>query len=324
MHAGPLLSDCLHTLSQQTRLDFETVIVDNSGANLVRRQALPARVQVIENKSNLGYGGAINQATHRSQAPYIIVLNDDATLAPDWIATVLSSMDQTPRAGMCACRIVLSGQSVLDSAGMLLCPDGSSKQRGHGEDIQKFTQPGLTLFPSGAAAVYRRKMLRQIGGFDEKFFLYCEDTDVGLRAQWAGWTCLYLPQAVAEHRYSATAGRVSPMKAYYVERNRLFVLIKNFPFRMLLNAPMATALRYAWHLAAFTHKNSAAARFREQGNSAWQLVSIVIRAHIALFAHLPRLLRQRKEIRRQSRISPLEFTNICRTYSISPKQVAMQ
>ena len=104
-----------------------------------------------------------------------------------------------------------------------------------------------TLFPSGSAALYRRAMLDEIGGFDDRFFLYCEDTDLGLRARWAGWKCLYVPEAVVEHHYSHSAGRASPLKAYYVERNRLFVLAKNFPARMLLAAPFVTVARYLWH-----------------------------------------------------------------------------
>ena len=85
------------------------------------------------------------------------------------------------------------------------------------------------LLPSGSAALYRRKMLDEIGLFDETFFLYCEDTDLGLRARWAGWECVYVPGAVVEHRYSHSAGRASPLKAYYVERNRLYTAIKNLP-----------------------------------------------------------------------------------------------
>ena len=94
-------------------------------------------------------------------------------------------------------------------------------------------------------------MLERIGLFDEMYFLYCEDTDLGLRARWAGWECLYVPQAAVEHRYSHTAGGASPMKAYYVERNRLYTALKNFPPRMLLRVPFAAAARYFWHLSLF-------------------------------------------------------------------------
>ena len=80
-------------------------------------------------------------------------------------------------------------------------------------------------------------MLDEIGGFDEDFFLYCEDTDLGLRARWAGWKCWYAPKAIVYHHYSHTAGRATPLKAFYVERNRLFLLVKNFPLSKLILAP---------------------------------------------------------------------------------------
>jgi GT2 family glycosyltransferase len=127
--------------------------------------------------------------------------------------------------------------------------DGSSKQRGHGRPPKFFPVAEEVLFPSGSAALYRRAMLEQIGGFDEDFFLYCEDTDLGLRARWAGWRCLYAPEAVVEHHYSHSAGRASRLKAYYVERNRLFVLAKNFPARMLAAAPFVSLARYLVALA---------------------------------------------------------------------------
>ena len=130
---------------------------------------------------------------------------------------------------MGASRVLLAGRGVLDSAGMLICADGSSKQRGHGEPPELYREVDEVLFPSGSAAIYRRQMLEDIGGFDERFFLYCEDTDLGLRARWAGWKCLYIPSAVVEHRYSHSSGGASPLKAYYVERNRLLVVMKNFP-----------------------------------------------------------------------------------------------
>src|SRR5258708_12685245 len=91
-------------------------------------------------------------------------------------------------------------------------------------------------------------MLDEIGIFDESFFLYCEDTDLGLRAGWRGWECLYVPDAVVEHRYSHSAGAASDLKAYYVERNRLFLAVKNFPTGLLLLAPFYSFARYLWHI----------------------------------------------------------------------------
>ena len=91
-------------------------------------------------------------------------------------------------------------------------------------------------------------MLDQIGGFDDDYFLYGEDADVGLRARWAGWKCLYVAGAVVEHDYSVTSGRASALKTYYVERNRIYTVVKSFPRFLWPVAPWYSLWRYAHHL----------------------------------------------------------------------------
>lgn len=204
---------------------------------------------------------------------------------------------------------------------MLIAGDGSSKQRGHLGDPGQYDQVEEVLLPSGSAALYRRKMLEQIGLFDDSFFLYCEDTDLGLRARWAGWKCLYVPAAMVDHHYSHSAGRVSSLKAYYVERNRLFTVFKNFPAGMLLTAPVYAAIRYFWHLAMMFAGKGAAAEYR-QGGSGLALVWFVVKAHAAALARLPALLRQRRQIRKTAHLSASEFRGLLQAHAISPKQVA--
>lgn len=165
-------------------------------------------------------------------------------------------------------------------------------------------------------------MLDQIGLFDESFFLYCEDTDLGLRARWAGWCCIYVPEAVVEHHYSHSAGRASPLKAYYVERNRLFALVKNFPARMLAAAPFVSLARYGWHLRFLLRGHGAAARFRLEGESVWRMPFYVLRAHFALLADLPALWRKRRQIRRTARVTPRVYRQLLRAHSISARRIA--
>jgi len=322
LEGGTLLSECLASLERQTRRDFEIVVVDNGGKGNVKRQILSNEVRVIENTVNKGYGGAVNQAAATSQARYIAVLNDDTTLDPVWMEAMIRAAESDAQIGMCAAKVILDGERTLDSAGMLLCEDGSSKQRGHGEPPHDYSRSEEALLPSGSAALYHRGMFNETGGFDHSFFLYCEDTDLGLRARRAGWKCVYVPEAVVYHRYSSTAGRVSPLKAYYVERNRLFLVLKNFPMRMLWRVPFATIARYYWHLVSIREGKGAAAAFHKQGNSAWQMVGLVLRAHLALFAHGRRLLQQRRRIAATAKISSAEFARLCRLHSISPRQVA--
>jgi GT2 family glycosyltransferase len=178
------------------------------------------------------------------------------------------------------------------------------------------------LFPSGSAALYRRAMLDDVGGFDADFFLYCEDTDLGLRARWRGWKCLYAPDAVVEHHYSHSAGGASPLKAYYVERNRLFVVAKNFPVGMAAVAPLFALARYGWHLLYLLEGRGSAARFRAEGHAGPRMAWYVLRAHLALIRHASRLRRQRREIRARARVTPDVFRRLLRGHSISARRIA--
>ncbi len=315
------MSECIAALQQQTRGDFEIVVVDNSGTGLVRRHGVAKGVRVIENTDNKGYGGAVNQAAAESQAPYIAALNDDAVVSRGWLQALIGAMEADPKVGMCASRVMLAEEGVIDSAGMLLCPDGSSRQRGHRRGPGEFATTEEVFFPSGSAALYRRELFSEMGGFDEDFFLYCEDTDLGLRARWAGWKCLYVPEATVLHQYSRTAGRVSPMKAYYVERNRLYVLRKNFPAKMRRRAWLAALERYFWH-AMYLGRPSSAGNYLREGNSFFSAVALLLRAWRGYWRERGELDRKRGETMQAAKIGAAEFEQLCRRFAISPKQVA--
>ena len=313
--AGEVLKACLRALESQTVDEFEVVVIDNSGTRCL--QTSSPRVRVIANDHNVGFGAAVNQAFRASNATYLATLNDDAVADPRWLETLLADAEAHPRIGMFASEVRLAGTETLDSAGMLVAADGSSKQRS-----PTALADADALLPSGSAALYRRAMLEDIRLFDESFFLYCEDTDLGLRAQWSGWGCRYVPGAIVEHRYSHSAGRASALKAYYVERNRLYTIVKNFPARMLWVAPFASVARYFWHLAALVSGRGKAAEYRQEGNSAAMLPLLVIRANLAALFRLPGLLASRRKIRATRRITSAEFKALLARHSITVRQVA--
>ena len=318
--ADDALSECLLSLTNQTFEPFEVIVVDNSGAR--RAKACDARVRVIANETNVGFGVAINQGVGASASPFVATLNDDAVADSRWLERMIMAAAARPRAGMFASEVRLAGSEKLDSAGMLIAVDGSSKQRGHGEDAKRFGAERDALFPSGSAAMYRRGMLDEIGLFDEMFFLYCEDTDLGLRGRRAGWECAYVPGAIVEHRYSHSAGRATPLKAYYVERNRLYTALKNLPAGMLAKAPFMAMARYFWHLVSMMQGRGKAAEFRAAGFSGAMLPFLVFRAHVSALFRMPRLLRERREIRKKARLSDTEFRELLEKHSISIRQVA--
>ena len=317
IEADGALEECLRALERQTFQDFEVIVVDNSGRGAVGQRG---RARVIANPKNVGFGAAANQGFRASSGPLVAVLNDDAAAEPGWLAALVAAAEAREDAGMFASKIRLAGDGRLDSAGMLLCGDGSSKQRGHLESPETYGRVQEVLLPSGCAAMYRREMLDEIGMFDEGFFLYCEDTDLGLRARWAGWECLYVPEAMVEHRYSHSAGKASALKAFYVERNRLFLVTKNFPPMDLLLAPFYSAARYFWHVAYAAAGRGKAAEFRSDGQGSARLAWCVIRAHVALLANFRALWRERRRIKR--RMTAKQFHRLTRRFSIGARQVA--
>jgi GT2 family glycosyltransferase len=321
--AGPPLEACLAALNCQTFRDFEVVIIDNGCHRstlkaatffFACRQELPV--------SNLGFGGAVNLAIRTSSSPLIAVLNDDTEPGPEWLASVVRELQAFPRAGMCASKILLFQTGLFDSAGMLICLDGSSKQRGGGRPETSFPEPEDVLCPSGCAALYRREMLDETGLFDEDFFLYCEDTDLGLRARRLDWSCRYAAGALVRHHYSRTAGAASALKAYSVERNRLWVALKNFPLILLPAVPFVTLFRYFWLLAAIWAGEGAASEFIGSGNGWLGAIRIVSKAYWDTWINLPSLLRKRARIRKTARLSAVEFIRILWRYRIGAREVA--
>ncbi|MDA0205814.1 MAG: glycosyltransferase family 2 protein [Acidobacteria bacterium] len=324
LHGGDSLRRCVDTLEAQTLSEFEIVIVDNSGRGIARDLAQLPRIRLIENAQNVGFGEAINQGAAASRADYVCTLNDDAYPEPGWLAALVAAADSDPAVGMCASLILLEGQDgEVDSAGLGMYPDGTAKQAGRNRSAGHHTARQEVLLPSGCAALYRRSMLEQIGGFDGEYFLYGEDSDVGLRARLAGWKCLFEPRAVVSHDYSGSAGRASRLKAFYVERNRLFTVFKLFPFSAWMLSPGYALARYWAHWRAAAKGGGLAGELGRR-ESPLQLVLIVLQAHGAALAALPRLWSLRRQFRRHRKLSAAQFRSLLQRHRISAREIAEQ
>ncbi len=312
-------------LASQTYRDFETIIVDNSESGVAAAFAEPPRVRVLEAGENLGFGAAVNLAIENSQSELTCTLNDDAYPQPQWLDSLVRAANSHPETSMFACQIRLASQPAqLDSAGLGIYADGTTKQRGHREPAGDYSEPGEVLIPSACAALYRRALLNRVDAFDGDYFLYCEDTDLGLRARLAGENCLYVPQAVVDHDYSVSSGRASRLKAYYVERNRLWTVFKTFPMMLWPLVPFFSMWRYLWHLRALLSGRGLAAEFTRGGESWWRLVLIVGSAHVQALSHLPTLLAKRRRVRASAVLGRWEFWKLLRRYYASASQIAMQ
>ena len=325
LQGGPGLERAVACLRAQTFRDFLTVIVDNGGSGAAKHLHSPPAIVVLENPRNVGFGEAVNRGMAESQSEYVCALNDDAYARPDWLRELAAAADADPAAvGMCASQIRLADDpSILDSAGLDIYPDGSTKQRGAGEPAAAYAEPAEVLLPSGCAALYRRKMIEQVGGFDRSYFLYCEDSDLGLRGRLAGWRCRYVPSAVVEHDYSRSAGRASPLKAFYVERNRLYTVVKTFPPAIWPLVPLFSLRRYLAHAAAAVCGRGLAADIRREQGFA-RLARIVFSAHWQAVLAFPRLRRARRSLRSSTTLGTWSFLRLLRRHSVSAGKIAAQ
>jgi hypothetical protein len=213
----------MSALAAQTSRDFEVIVVDNGSqdGSVEWLDAHAPNVRLVRNQANLGFAMANNQGIRASSAPLVAALNNDALPEPEWLETLVSAAEQAPEAGMFASKILLrESDGRMDSAGIEVDRAGIAWNRRWGEhDLGEESTCVEVFGPSAAAAVHRRAILDHIGLFDEDYFIYYEDVDLAWRAQWAGWRCVYVPQAVVHHEHSATTVRGSPFKNYLLGRN---------------------------------------------------------------------------------------------------------
>jgi GT2 family glycosyltransferase len=322
-----LLEECLHSLTEQVFKDFEVILVDNAssdGSVEFVRAAFP-KVRVVVERENRGYGGGNNAGIRVSKGKYVVFLNNDTKADSRWLTELFAAAEKDERIGMFASRIMnYYDPGIIDNTGLLMYRDGIARGRGRLERHSgKYAKKDEVFFPSGCAGMYRRNMLDEVGFFDEDFFLYLEDIDIGLRAQLAGWRCLYVPDAVVYHKYSATVGPFSPSKAYLVERNRLWIVFKYFPVSMAIMSFWYALLRYLVQAYGVVAGKGAGSRLaREQ--SVLTGIKVLVKAYIDGFGRLGHMLAKRKEIMTLKKISTSDMRGLFRSFSIGVIETALK
>lgn len=321
------LADCLLALSSQTFRDFDVIVVDNgsSDRSVSMIESSFPWVKIIKLHENTGFAKGNNIGYSESCAPYVATLNNDTIVSKNWLKGLHECAEADPETGMVASKILLGREGrKIDSVGMLLYPDGMTRQRGRGIlDKGQFDNKKEVLFPSACAALYKRAMLDEIGFFDEDFFSYCEDSDLGLRARLTGWKAVLAPNAEVRHLYSQTGGVYSEFKAYHVERNRSWVLLKNLPVSYIIAAPFYTVWRYIIQVYSIFSGKGSVARFAEESGKA-SLLHTVIKAFRGALLKVPLMIKRRREIWKRRRLSGKEYREILRRHRISAHELMLR
>ena len=320
---------CLDSLQRQNETGFEIIVVDNGSVDgsveMIEHEFVEAsgtRVRLIRNAENRGFCAANNQGIAVARGAFVALLNNDAEADPGWLSALRRVLEDRPDAGMAASKIlVYENPGRIDKAGHLIYPDGQNRGRGMGApDDGRYDQLEEALWPDGCAAMYRKPMLDQIGGFDEDFFAYGDDAELGLRARIAGWKCMYVPDAVARHHRGQTLGLESTRRLELIERNRVLLAMKLFPWSLLWR----NGLYYAARLAA-----GAWAAVKGKGETllfpGWKgklrMAGALISGDFQALLLAPRMLRKRRDIRKIRKLSPGEVRLLLKRYRISLREL---
>jgi len=327
-NGGTMLDECLESLFAQTWPDLEVVLVDNASRDGSAERAIArwgSRLVSIVNARNDGFARGNNLGFQRATGEWLFLLNNDAIAAPGAISALMEFVRGRDDVGSLACRIHRREEpNVFDSAGLLIYPDGVGRPRGWQEkDLGQFDRADQVIAPHGCACAYRRRMLEDTGGFDEAYFCYLEDVDLGMRAQLMGWKSWYVPDARVLHHKSATAGNYSKFKAYHVERNRIWNAVKLMPRWVLLISPLFSLNRYLMQFyAARTHSGLSAEFVKEY--SWFGLIWVMLRAYTAALWRLPRMVMERHRLSKRRRITTREWYELISRYKLDAIELALK
>ena len=317
-----LLRACLRSLAAQRDVTFETIVVDNGsddGSADMAEKEFGARV--IRNRANRGFCAANNQGIAEARGEFVALLNNDAEAEPAWLASLQTACASRPEIGMAASKVLVwEDPTRIDKTGHLMFPDGQNRGRGTGAvDHGQYDKEEEVLWPDGCAAMYRKKMLDEIGGFDEDFFAYGDDAELGLRARIAGWRCVYTPRAVVRHHRGATLGKDSAWRLKLIERNRVLLALKLFPWSMLLLNPLYYAQRLAAGFLMAHRGEGDTAHFPGIGGKL-RIAGALISGDLDALRLAPRMLRKRSEVRKA--LSPAEVKQLLMAHRLGLREVA--
>lgn len=230
------VSMCLDSLAQLHFENFEVIVVDN-GSTDGSRELIEEKypwVRLLKLTHNMGFAIACNEGIKTSNAKYIVLLNNDIEVTPDWLTELYEGMERHPECGMGTTKMMfLDNRDTFYNTGDLFHSWSAGGGRGQGEkDIGQYDLEDYVFGACAGAGIYRKELFNQIGLFDEDFFIFAEDVDLNMRSQLQRFQAVYLPKSKVYHIGTATVGLYSDRYVYLCKRNDILVFVKNYSLKM--------------------------------------------------------------------------------------------
>lgn len=289
-NGGQYLEKCLEALSKQSRKPDKVLIVDNNSDDFhaARINDRYPQVDILALDENTGFAAANNRAVRLLNGmEWVVLLNPDAYAQHDWLENFLAGARSHPDVHYFGCHMLAATENKQDGTGDVYHISGAVWRRDYGQAVGVKRGEGEIFSPSGAAALYRRDVFMEAGGFNEAFFCYLEDIDLGFRLQLLGYRCIYIPDAVVTHEGAALVGKHSDFQVYHGHRNLVWTYVMNMPApwfwiylpqHLLYN--LASVLLFVYH-----------------GKS-----SVILRSKFDAIKGLPQAWRLRRQIQKKSNV----------------------
>jgi len=304
-NGGKYLQKSIKSLYSQTLKPDRIILVDNGSTEkpILGDEDWLQGLDLLKLDENLGFSAANNVGIQRlAEFDWVALLNPDAFAEKDWLVELLGAAKKYPEYASFSSRMLdAKNPKVLDGVGDVYCTSGRAYRRAHGEKVNELFLKEEEVFSACAgAALYRTSAILEVGGFDESFFCYLEDVDLGFRLRLMGFRCLYVPSAMVLHVGSATAGKSSPFTLYHSHRNLVWVFLKNMPLPLLMvYGPLHLFLNIASLWLGF---------MRGQ-------FEVIFKGKVDAIRGLPRVLKARKVVQGKRRASIL---SVWRAMSAEP------
>jgi GT2 family glycosyltransferase/tetratricopeptide (TPR) repeat protein len=283
---------CLDSLAKLDFEDYEVIVVDNGstdGSREMIEEQYP-HVRLLKLPDNMGFAIACNEGIKASNAEYIVLLNNDIEVTPDWLKELYEGMERHPECGMGTTKMMfLDQRDVFYNTGDLFHSWSAGGGRGQGEkDLGQYDREEYVFGACAGAGIYRRDFFNKVGLFDEDFFIFAEDVDLNMRGQLQGLKTVYLPKAKVYHIGTATVGLYSDRYVYLCKRNDIWVFIKNYSLSMYFKYLFSIWKHQFADIKYFT--------YRGQGQVLWKSKWDALKM-------LPQMLFRRFQIQRTRTIS---------------------
>ena len=303
------LPRCLESLLRQTFQRFEIILIDNGsvdrGTDGLEEKYPKLDLRLERLAANVGFAASNNIGALRARGKWLALLNTDAFPEPDWLENLLQAAETNQEFSFFASRQVqANAPELLDGAGDAYHISGLGWRRYYNLPSETYGRQEEEVFsPCGAAALYLRDDFLQAGGFDEDYFSYFEDVDLGFRLRLHGKKCLYVPQAVVQHVGSASTKKKSSFSVYYGYRNMIWTFAKDMPgvlFWLYLPVHVGTILFFILYLT-----------LRDQNSVIW-------RAVFDALSGMPRIAAKRRIVQQNRKVRPQELKYIISTGLLEP------